>query len=259
MRLPHRGPVALLYHGFATEPREDDPNALMVTAEAFRAQLGALIDGGWRPLDLDGYRAALSAPRLAREFLVTIDDGFQSVADVAVPILAELRVPAILFVPPAKIGGTSDWMPELADERLLDADGLRAVAAAGVDLGVHGLDHRDLVDVSDAELHRQIVDARDVLADMTGVRARSFAYPRGEWDDRARRAVEAAGYEVGFSVSRDGGNAAIARVPVTAKDSLGVFRLKLLPGYPALWRLAGRAPAVRHAGRVAVARVTRRS
>jgi peptidoglycan/xylan/chitin deacetylase (PgdA/CDA1 family) len=256
--LPHRGPVALLYHGFAHRPPVHDPHALLVTAGAFRAQLRALIDGGWRPLDLDGYLAARRHRRLTREFLVTIDDGYRSVADLALPILTELRVPAILFVPPAKVGGTSDWMREMPDEPLLDADGLRDVSTAGIELGVHGLDHRDLVSASDDELRRQVVDAREILADVTGVRARAFAYPWGAWDERARRAVEAAGYEVGFAVDRHGGDAAVARVPVTGVDSLGIFRLKLLPGYRTAWHVAGRAPTLRHAGRRVVQHLTGR-
>ena len=131
----------------------------------------------------------------------------------------------------------SDW----GHEPLLDAEELRTLAAAGVELGVHGFDHRDLVGRSHEKLGAKRSKLEDLLHQVTGVRARSFAYPRGLWDESARCAVESAGYSVAFSVFRDGGDTSVARVDVTAKDTLGVFKLKLLPGYRAVWNLAGRS------------------
>lgn len=252
-------PRVLMYHGFCDRPRDHDPFSLFVTADAFRHQLEYLLASGRRPLDLTAYLQTRQSGRSpVGSFLVTIDDGFCSVADIAAPLLSSAGVPAVLFVPPARIGGTSAWMPEMPDEPILTADQLRGLAQHGIELGVHGLDHLDVVGLSDAELHRHVVESRELLSDLTGVRARSFAYPRGRHDQRAAAAVRGAGYEVAFAVFSGRGPFAIPRIDITAVDSLTTVRLKLVPGYRQAWRMAGHFPAARRFARRAVAGRQRR-
>jgi peptidoglycan/xylan/chitin deacetylase (PgdA/CDA1 family) len=245
-----RRPIVLMYHGFATARRADGSENLMVPEAALRHQLSHLLRNGWTGLDLDGYLRALDGrASTARSFLLTVDDGYRSVLELAAPVLARARIPAVLFVPAAQVGGRSSWMPKLADEPLLDAHELRTLRAMGVEIGAHGLDHVSLVGLSDAELVRQTTGAREQLADLTGVAPRSYAYPYGAFDRRACAAVQAAGFEVAFSVFNDAGRYAVSRVDVNATDNAQSFRIKLLPGYRRWWRAAnGLGPARRVVG-----------
>lgn len=254
MRLVH-DPVVLMYHGFAEAPPAHDPYCLVVTRERLAEQLGVLRRGERSATDLDGYLDAVARPRRPRRVLVTIDDGYQSVADIAAPMLAEAGVPALLFVPPGRLGTTSAWMDDFADEPLMDADTLRRMPAFGIEIGCHGWDHTVMVELSDAELRRHTVEARDALADLTGTVPRAFAYPEGRYDDRALAAVEAAGFEVAFSVHDDAGRFAISRVDVNSTDTPSTFRLKMVPGYRRLWRLANRATVVRRTVRRVAQRI----
>jgi peptidoglycan/xylan/chitin deacetylase (PgdA/CDA1 family) len=250
--VPRPGPVVLMYHGFATARRAQDRQNLLVPEADLRAQLRHLSSRGFQALDLDGYLRVLDGrTQPGRSFLLTADDGYRSVAELAMPLLAAAGVPALLFVPPALLGGHSAWVPEIADEPLLSPDELRDLTRKGVEAGVHGLDHTSLVGLSDAELVRQTKDAREQLADLTGALPRAFAYPFGSFDRRACLAVEAAGFEVAFSVFDDAGRYAISRVDVNASDNLPSFGLKLLPGYRRWWRISSRLGPVRRAvGRV---------
>jgi peptidoglycan/xylan/chitin deacetylase (PgdA/CDA1 family) len=246
-------PVVLMYHGFATARRVEDRENLLVPVDALQAQLAHLRGRRFQPLDLDAYLAALDRrARPGRSFLFTADDGYRSFATMAVPLLAAAGVPSVLFVPPAVLGGTSSWVPEIADEPLLDPDELRALAGVGVvEIGVHGLDHTSLVGLDDAELARQTRDAREQVADLTGRPPRAFAFPFGGFDRRACQAVAAAGFELAFSVFDDAGRFAISRVDVNATDNRRSFRLKLVPGYRHWWRLSNRlGPVRRTAGRL---------
>jgi peptidoglycan/xylan/chitin deacetylase (PgdA/CDA1 family) len=95
-------------------------------------------------------------------------------------------------------------------------------------------------------LIRQTQEARKRVAEVTGSLPRAFAYPYGDFDEPAQRAVEAAGFQVAFSVFRDAGRYAISRVDINARDDVRSFRLKLLPGYRRLWRAAGSIPYLRN-------------
>ncbi|MBX7160252.1 MAG: polysaccharide deacetylase family protein [Acidimicrobiia bacterium] len=244
MRILH-DPVVLMYHGFAEAAPDHDPFSLVVTRERLAQQLGVLGRGEHVAVDLDGYLDAVARPRRPRRMLVTIDDGYQSVADIAAPMLAAAGVPALLFVPPGRVGTTSAWMDEFADEAIMDAGTLARMPAFGIEIGCHGWDHAVMVGMSDAELRRNTVEAREALADLTGTPPRTFAYPEGRFDQRALDAVRRAGFEVAFSVHDDAGRFAISRVDVNATDNAATFRLKLFPGYRRLWRLADRASVLR--------------
>jgi peptidoglycan/xylan/chitin deacetylase (PgdA/CDA1 family) len=235
-----------MYHAFARSPRLDDPYKLFVTEESLRDQIAYLRDHRWVSLDLDQYLSALDGRRWReRAVLFTVDDGYVSFAEIAAPMLAAAAIPSVLFVSPAAVGSRSSWMEELPDEPILDAVRLRELQNVGVEVGAHGWDHGSMVGMSERELLRHTKEARERLADLTGVLPRAFAYPYGAFDERARRAVEAAGFQVGFSVFRDAGRHAISRVDVNARDDARSFRLKLLPGYRRLWRLAGSVPNLR--------------
>ncbi len=244
--LPRRRPVVLMHHGFTLEPRQDDPEKLFVTQGSLAWQLQHLRSGGWTPLDLNAYLTLRSNRRKAgKTFLFTVDDGYVSVATVALPLLKRFAVPLVLFVPAGLVGRRATWLEAPADEPILSADVLRELAADGVEIGGHGLDHRSMAGLDDAELRRQCVDVREQLADATGRLPRSFAYPFGHFDRRAQMAVEAAGYEVAFSVHDDAGPFAISRVDVNGSDDSQHFRFKLLPAYRPVWRAAGRVRPLR--------------
>lgn len=256
--LPRRRPTVLMYHGFSAGRRADDPYDLHVSDTALREQLWHLRAAGWTTLDLDGFLAALDGGVCPpRSVLVTIDDALTSVVDIGVPVLREAGVPAVLFAPAALVGGTTTWLAEQPDEPILTGEQLRAVQDDGVEIGVHGWDHASMAGMSDADLRRSTREARDTLADATGRRPRAFAYPYGDYDARAAAAVAAAGFEVGFSVYRDGGRHALSRTDVKPSDSVTALRLKLAcgPRYRAMWRAAGLARPVRRLLRAGAQRV----
>ncbi|NMI00270.1 polysaccharide deacetylase family protein [Pseudonocardia acidicola] len=246
-RLPRQAPRVLMYHFFGDAPAGGDPKGLFVSRQAFAAQLEDLRRRGWRALSLDDYLAGLAGrPTPRRSFLVTIDDGHESVGRVAAPVLAAAGVPAVLFVCPGLLGGRARWTPGYTGERLAAAAELTQLCGDGVELGVHGFDHTRLAGLDGAALHRQVAAARAELAAVTGVAPRAFAYPYGTFDEAARHAVAAAGYDVGFAVAREGGRFAVDRVGVHGADSPRMFRFKLSPAYRLLSRTAGRTQRLRH-------------
>ena len=247
-------PRVWLYHAFDVRTPQQDPENLFVDPDAFDRQLRHLKATGWVPLDLDGWLGWLAGRRTpSRSFLLTIDDGYPSTLDHAAPLLARHGVPAVLFVPPARLGGTSAWMPMMPDEPLMAPDRLREAAGYGIEIGAHGLDHTLMRGLDDAELRRHTAGAADAVADLTGRRPRSFAYPEGVHDDAAVAAVKAAGYATAFSVhgrSVGGGTDrafAVRRYDVNATDTDRTFRLKASRWWPAATLVAEKTPKLRAA------------
>jgi peptidoglycan/xylan/chitin deacetylase (PgdA/CDA1 family) len=253
--LPRHAPRVLMYHYFGAAPGPD-PERLFVDVPAFTAQLDHLQRGGWRALTLDGYLAALDgAPTPRRSYLLTIDDGHESVGRLAAPLLHERGIPSVLFACPGLAGGCASWTRAYTQERLTAAADLAGLPALGMELGVHSWDHLRLAGRDAATLEVQVVAARAALEAATGVAARAFAYPYGTHDLAARSAVAAAGFDVAFAVAREHGRFAVDRIFVQSTDSLAAFRGKLSGGYRLVSRAGGRAWRLRHGVRAVTHRV----
>lgn len=248
----------LMYHGVDRVSARRDPYGMFVTPAAFRAQMEHLLERGFVPVSEDAYLAALrGAPLPRKAVLLTFDDGYLGVGEHAVPVLRELGLPSVLYVPAARVGGTSDWLEPRHRHPLMDGADLRAVAATGMSVGAHASDHRDLRGLSTGELETQTGAARRHLEEVVGRPVRSFAFPYGHHDARARDAVRAAGFEAGFGIWDVADELAIGRVDVNATDTLRTFGVKLRRMYPALRRATDRAPGLRRRAHDLLGRATR--
>jgi peptidoglycan/xylan/chitin deacetylase (PgdA/CDA1 family) len=133
---------------------------------------------------------------------ITFDDGYAENCHQAIPLLVKRRIPCTYFVTVANVLAGTPFDHDLAlGRRLLpnNPEQLRAMAAAGIELGAHGYDHVDLAGIDDpGELRRQVVDAGERLAECVGRQVRYFAFPFGQFCHLSARAMDlahAAGYE----------------------------------------------------------------
>jgi peptidoglycan/xylan/chitin deacetylase (PgdA/CDA1 family) len=188
--------LVLTYH--AVEP---GPPPLCVDEPLFRQHLDAIADSGARALTVASLADALRAGELPeRAVAITFDDGIASVPRTAAPLLAERGLVATVFCVAGRLGETSAWPSRAASTpvfALAGADELRALAAAGWELGSHGLDHAPLVSAD-----RLGVDAgasRRRLAESTGAEVRSFAYPYGVAPEGGAAVLADAGYTAACS------------------------------------------------------------
>ncbi len=185
----------LCYHGVTDEPGE--LASYSVTPAALDAQLTALRDGGWHVLSGADGAAQLAAARLPPgSVVITFDDAYTNLVDVALPVLDKHGVTGIVFVVSDQIGGTNAWDGHRGGvpERLLDAPALAALVARGWVLGAHSASHAHLRGVPGDQLDREVADARGVFPSLGLPRPELLAYPYGEHDTRVRSAVRRAGY-----------------------------------------------------------------
>jgi len=154
---------------------------------------------GWKPVSLAEAvdRCRLGSASSENEFCVTFDDGYLSVYEHALPVLARRGVPGALFVVAGAIGGVNGWDRGAGDrkEKLLSAEQIRELCGHGFEIGSHTFTHPQLTAVSDERLRRELVDSKRRIEDITGREVTSFSYPYGDYDQRVREATVAAGYK----------------------------------------------------------------
>jgi glycosyltransferase involved in cell wall biosynthesis/peptidoglycan/xylan/chitin deacetylase (PgdA/CDA1 family) len=196
--------------------------------EELAAHLDALLASGHSFIDGTQLHRYLTenAPLPRKPVLVTFDDCYTDLRDVALPILQERSIPAIGFAVSGELGGTNSWDVAKGGRAmsLLDQQGLEQLRRGGIEIGAHTRTHPELPRLSDAELIDEVAGSKSDL-DALGVGPiRSFAYTFGEHDRRVQAATEAAGYTLGFalndSMAQFGGDRfAIPRFEVRRRDS----------------------------------------
>ncbi len=230
------GVTVLAFHAVAD--LSDDPvlSEYGVPPARFAEHLDALARRGWSFVDLDAVLAALDgrAQLPERALLVTFDDCYVDLLSDAVPLLTERGIPAVAYAVAGLTGATNEWDRPLGarELRLLDAEGLRSLVAAGIEVGSHGINHRQLTKLPLEEAAAEIRDSAPALEALGLPRPRTFSYPHGECDARIEAAVRESGYRAAFTVTagqaeRGRDRFALPRIEVLAGDTPARLRLKL--------------------------------
>lgn len=230
---------ALTYHRFG-DPGHDP---FCVRPDRFEAQMAWLAETG----------LAVSLPRVEAfvagrgvlpdgAVLVTIDDGWESLASIALPILVHYAVPAVAFVPAGEIGSPSP--PAGAAERRVGWEDLERIVRAGIAVGSHSWTHRSLARLGGGERRGELERSRHELERRLGRPATALAYPFGTTADCGADVVEsarAAGYTCAFtalhgSLQPHADPLMLPRIKVEGGDDVHLFRALVSGGLDA-WRL----------------------
>ena len=181
-----RPPVTLMYHDVTPAGRTyggigESVTRYFVTAERFGSHLAAVDDADVR---------------------VTFDDGWLGSFETAGPILQSHHRTAVVFVTAGLVG-----QPHFAT-----AETLRAAVESGVfRVGGHGVTHRMLATLPEAEIRRELTESKRQLEDWTGRVVDTFAAPGGSIDARVERIARECGYAELFG-SRPGRDRVAERV-----------------------------------------------
>ena len=245
--------LVLCYHAVS----ETWPASLSVTPRRLEEQLSTLLRRGYRGAT---FHDAVHDPPAGRTLVVTFDDAYRSVLQLALPIMSRLGVPGTLFVPTDFVGtsavwpGVDHWVQTAHEHELatMTWPELHALADAGWEIGSHTCSHPRLTELTDADLARELAESRRRCEEMMERPCRSIAYPYGDHDARVVRATRAAGYAAAATLPEQFTGAAPLtwpRVGVYCEDTPRRFAVKVSPSvrrlrasraWPLLARLASR-------------------
>ncbi|MEV5611049.1 polysaccharide deacetylase family protein [Streptomyces sp. NPDC052225] len=224
--LPGRSPWVAMYH--SVDDCTEDPYNVTVTPDRLQEQLHWLRSRGLRGVSVAELLAARR--RGAGRGLVglTFDDGYGDFVDNAIPLLRHYECSATVFVLAGRLGGENDWDVEGPRKPLLTAQGIRAAAAAGMEIGSHGLMHVDLTRTDEEQRRAEIQRSKAQIEELTGREVRGFCYPYGLVDPPTVEAVRRAGYRYACAISPGSlaGVHALPRVFVGQRDAPWRMELK---------------------------------
>jgi peptidoglycan/xylan/chitin deacetylase (PgdA/CDA1 family) len=175
--------VVLMYYRVAAAPLDPDEGDYVVPPELFVRQMDLLATEK-RAVVLPGGDAPAPGPSV----VLTFDDGCASDLSTVLPELRARGFRAAFFVNPAHLGAPG----------FLTWEGLQALADAGMVVGSHGLDHRLLDDLEEAELRRQLEESRAALEKGLRRPVEWLSLPGGTGGTRAVALARRLGYRLVF-------------------------------------------------------------
>jgi len=198
----------LCYHQFTPEPHAR--HRLELPAASFETQLRYLRDNDYQFLSFSELNEILrnGQPIPPRAVVLTIDDGYRSVFDVAWPLLQKYQAKATLFIYTDFIGGG----------KALNWQQLKTLQkSALIEVASHGKSHTSLSrlpqDSSDTayrkRLESELTGSSKVFKRHLGAAPAYLSYPYGSSSDEAVRALRDAGIDLAATVTR-GDNPAYA-------------------------------------------------
>ena len=227
--------LVLCYHALSP----DWPAALSMPPDAFERQLTHLKDRGYVGATVT---RGLSDPPAERVVVVTFDDAYRSVLELARPILDRLGLPATVYVPtvwpgreePMRWPGVDRWLggPHEHEMRCMGWDDLRGLADAGWEIGSHTRTHPRLPELDDAPLDDELAGSRADCEERMARPCESIAYPYGAVDERVVEAAGRAGYRYAVTLPRalhDPRPLHWPRVGLYNADAAWQWRLKVSP------------------------------
>jgi peptidoglycan/xylan/chitin deacetylase (PgdA/CDA1 family) len=175
--------LILMYHDLAADARQVAPGhrPYVLEPSAFSFQMQAVAA---QAVPVLGVTQWCTSARPPRAVLLTFDDGHVSNHDMALPILLEHQLKATFFVVAGHIATaeTMTWRQ------------IRALHAAGMEIGSHTLTHRPPITLDDDTLRYELSESRRILEDGLGAPVTSISSPTGFFNPRMRRIAREAGY-----------------------------------------------------------------
>lgn len=186
-------PPILMYHSIAEGAGHK--NRLIVDPEYFERQMKFLHDNNFNVVYVEKIAELIKnkKPIPPRTIAVTFDDGYANNFTNALPVLKKYNIPATIFVIVELIN-----VPEY-----MTLEQLRVASDSGVvEIGSHTLSHLWLTNSDDEAMWRkEIIDSKKALEKILGKEIKSFCYPGGAFNEKIKKIVKEAGYEVAVTTS----------------------------------------------------------
>ncbi len=195
--------INVCFHGVGTPARELEPGeaGYWITHHTFLAVLD-LVAGD---------------PRVRLSF----DDGNASDIEAGLPALRARGLTATFF----PLAGRLDRPGSLT------ADDVRALAAAGMPIGTHGMDHRPWRGLDPVQRHRELEEARARLEEVVGAPVTEAALPLGRYDRELLGRLRRLGYTAVHTSDRRwarGGAWMQPRFSIRTQDTVDSVRREVL-------------------------------
>lgn len=221
----------LMYHRIADVP--GDRNAL--PPDKFQEQLDYMYKNGYSTITMqmlyDYYTK--NTPLPPKPVLLTFDDGYEDNYQIALPLLKERNMSAVVFPITNWIGKENKWENfNKALTRTMTLEQLKEWHAAGMEIASHTVNHPFLTECDKSKLIFELRESKNYLEEVLQIKIQFLCYPYGYFNKNAINIAQSVGYKAAFAIFNDVPLHpiylfALPRISIPAYQSLWEFKLKI--------------------------------
>lgn len=175
-------------------------------------------------------------------YVLTFDDGFESVYTNALPILRKYNMKAILFITTdfidSKISFDRFFMYKYFP-RPLTWDQIKTMYSDGFEVGSHSLTHGIMAGLDEKLCYEEASVSKDRIEKEVCCNVRCFSYPignKGSFNDATEKVLKKIGYERAYTNIMGMDNSAgepfaIRRIRIYSSDNMFRFKMKIAGAY----------------------------
>jgi len=179
----------LYYHSVSTVPK----NEICMPPSEFEKQMAYLSEQGYHTVSVtqiyDFFTGKGTLPD--KPIAITFDDGYKDNYTNAFPTMKKYGFTGTIFVIAENIGSNN----------ILTWDDLKALIKEGWQIGGHSMTHVDLTKLDSPKLTEEVKNSKLSLEKKLEP-IKSFCYPFGAYNAKVEKAVQDAGYLIGFTTDR---------------------------------------------------------
>jgi peptidoglycan/xylan/chitin deacetylase (PgdA/CDA1 family) len=180
----------LMYHHVGEPPPGADAirRDLTVLPSQFEAQLAYLSEEGYQTIYLSDLIMHLQMGRRLppKPIVITFDDGYDDAFTNAYPLLKEYGFVATFFI--------ITRFPDEGREGYLSWAEIKALHAAGMEIGSHTYTHPDLRGQPYDYIVWQVLGSKEAIEARTKEPVRLFCYPSGKYDQQVVEVLKSTSY-----------------------------------------------------------------
>lgn len=212
--------LTLMYHLVDDEIT----SPMSIPVDSFKSQMIALQEMGVNFLNLKDVERILNGSQtIERGILITFDDGYTNTIEVALPILEEFNIPALMSICGSYINvETRPTHTIHASQNFATVDQIKLWLSSGRDIAGHTYSHHKLTKLSYEEAEYEIALDKKVIETNLNTNIDTFVYPFGS-NNSAVREIVGKYYNKAFAV--DFGNWP------NSNNKLAIRRLEVRPSW----------------------------
>ena len=227
----------LMYHRVVESEDEANRHWSNISAAQLKKHMSLLYKWGFTPITFRDYllydKGEISLPK--KPVIITFDDGYKEVYDLAFPIIKEFGWNAVLFVLGSRKVKADVWNNNngFGNAELLEDYQIIEMHESGFEIGSHSMTHVQLPLMSYQTSLFEINKSKEKLQELIQYRVESFSYPYGLLNESLKKTVQEAGYKLACGVYTGppkfwGDRFDIRRITINNTTDMVGFALKML-------------------------------
>lgn len=194
-------PIPILtYHQFAPDGAPAATRGpLRITQKQFARQMALVCAMGFRGVSMGELKPYLAGEKTGRVVGITMDDGYLSNLELALPVLQRYSFGATCFMVSGYQGQSNVWDAASDGTPLMNLEQLQAWVAGGQEVGSHTRSHCDLTRCTPEQAWQEIKGSRDDLSHALNAPVQHFSYPYGFLTPEHVTMVQEAGYDTALT------------------------------------------------------------